>query len=77
MLPALSSNANAPIGAAAAVPNTEVLGEDQRKNRVFYDSRSIIRCAFETQWTQIAPPDLRVNLNAGHHAAPLEARRHL
>jgi hypothetical protein len=36
MLPALSSNADAPIGAAAAVPNTEVLGEDQRKSRVFF-----------------------------------------
>ena len=33
MLPALSSNVNAPIGAAAAVPNTEVPGEDQRKHR--------------------------------------------
>ena len=33
MLPALSSNVHAPIGAAAAVPNTEAPGEDQRKHR--------------------------------------------
>jgi hypothetical protein len=31
MLPALSSNVDVPIGAVAAVPNTEA----QRKNRVF------------------------------------------
>jgi hypothetical protein len=35
MMPALSSNVDAPIGAAIAVLDTGVLGEDQRKNGVF------------------------------------------
>jgi hypothetical protein len=34
MKPALSQNADAPIGATAAVLTSEFLGENQRKNRI-------------------------------------------